>query len=91
MTEKAPGGLRAIPCMSPPQSPGAEFMSHVLKIEASLLAKTLRIVRKPKLGKLIVGPEGELSPQAMNLRKNLNIKTTGMFTTAQAQKVFRTK
>jgi hypothetical protein len=65
-------------------------MSYVLRVE-DLLAKMVNIARKPKTGKLIVGPQGQLSPKALNLKHSLGIKATGMYTRSQVKKVFRTK
>jgi hypothetical protein len=67
-------------------------MSHVLKIlESDLLKKTLNIIKKPKTGKLIVGPQGQLHPKQLNLRRNLGVNPSGMFTKSQVNKVFRTR
>jgi hypothetical protein len=67
-------------------------MSHILAVlENVLLKKTADIAKKPKTGKLIVGPQGQLHPKAMNLRHSLKINPTRMFTKSQVNKVFITK
>jgi hypothetical protein len=66
-------------------------MSYVLRVEQDLLGKTLAIIKKPKVGKLMVGKGGQLHPKHMNLRRNLGINPTGLFTKAQTHKVFRNR
>jgi hypothetical protein len=68
-------------------------MSYVLKVllQDDLAVKLNQVAKKPKTGKLMVGPKGQLSPPSMNLRKSLGVNPTGMFTKSQVNKVFRTK